>query len=160
MQQRDFAYGSIGVYQTLYDFGRRSSRKEQALNRESAAASGISAVRQDISLQVITGYYAILQSLKLVDAARDEIAQREQHLKMATTLHEEGVTTRNDLLQAEVKLVGSRQKLLAVNNQLTNGWLQLNYLTGNPPEYRATLTEDELAAPTNARRMIRVVSRP
>jgi len=146
-QQPDFAYASIGVYHTLYDFGRRSSRKEQALHRESATASGISAVRQDISLQVINSYYAILQALKLIDVARDETAQREQHLKMATTLHEQGVTTRNDLLQAEVKLAASRQKLLAVNNQLSNGWLLLNYLTGNPPEFRATLSEEELAAP-------------
>ncbi|MBP1728243.1 MAG: outer rane efflux protein [Deltaproteobacteria bacterium] len=146
-QQPDFAYASIGVYHTLYDFGRRGSRKEQALHRESAAASAISAVRQDISLQVINSYYAILQSLKLVDVARDETAQREQHLKMATTLHEQGVTTRNDLLQAEVKLTASRQKLLAVNNQLSNSWLLLNYLTGSPPEFRAILSEEELAAP-------------
>ncbi len=146
-QQSDYAFASIGVYQTLYDFGRRSSRKEQALLRESAASTGISASRQDISLQVIAGYYAILQSLRLADAAKDEAAQREQHLKIAATFFAEGVTTRNDLLQAEVKLAGSRQKLLSVNNQLTNGWLLLNYLTGSPPELRATLVEEEIAAP-------------
>jgi outer membrane protein TolC len=148
-QQPNYAFASLGVYHTLYDFGRRSRRKEQVLLRESAVAAGTSAIRQDISLQVISSYYAILQSRRLADAARDEVAQREQHLKMATTLFEEGVTTRNDLLQAEVKLAGSRQKLLSVENQLNNGWLLLNYLTGNPPEQRATLVEEEIAAPGN-----------
>src|SRR5512141_1933584 len=29
-QQPDFAFASLSIYQTLYDFGRRESRKEQA----------------------------------------------------------------------------------------------------------------------------------
>lgn len=146
-QQANYASASLGIYHTLYDFGRRSRRLEQARLRENAVTANISALKQDVTLQVISSYFAILQSLRLVDAARDEVVQREQHLKMATTLYQEGVTTRNDLLQADVKLAGSRQKLLAVTNQLSNGWLLLNYLTGNPPEQRAKLAEDEFPQP-------------
>lgn len=141
-QQSSFPYASVGLYQTLYDFGRRDRRKEQAVLQGSAVSSATGSVRQDVSLQVIKGYYGILQSISLVDAARDEVSQREQHLKIASSLYEEGVTTRNDLLQAEVKLAGSRQRLLAENSRLTNSWLLLNYLTGAPAEYRATLSED------------------
>lgn len=141
-QQSSFPFASASLYQTLYDFGRRERRKEQATLQESAVTSGTAAVRQDVSLQVIRGYYGILQSQQLVGAAKDEVGQREQHLKMATTLYEEGVTTRNDLLQAEVKLAASRQRLLAENNRLTNSWLFLNYLTGSPAEQRASLAED------------------
>jgi outer membrane protein TolC len=141
-QQSSFPYASAGLYQTLYDFGRRDRRKEQAVLQESAVSSGTGSLRQDVSLQAIRGYYGILQSMRVVDAAKDEVSQREQHLKMATTLYEEGVTTRNDLLQAEVKLAGSRQRLLSENNRLTNSWLFLNYLTGNPSEYRSILSEE------------------
>lgn len=146
-QQSSFPYASVGLYQTLYDFGRTASRKEQATLQESAVNSTNGSIRQDVLLQVIRGYYAVLQSKKLVAAAEDEVVQREQHLKIATSLHEEGVTTRNDLLQAEVKLAGSRQKRLAENSRLTNGWLLLNYLTGAPAERRALLLEDELGNP-------------
>lgn len=146
-QQPTYASASLGIYHTIYDFGRRSRRKEQALSRGHAVTAGIGALKQNISLQVISSYYAILQAARLADATRDEVAQREQHLKMATTLYQEGVTTRNDLLQAEVKLAGSRQKLLAITNQVNNGWLLLNYLTGSPPEFRAKLAEEEDAAP-------------
>ncbi len=97
-----------------------------------------------MNLQVISAYYSLLQIDKLVDTARDEVVQREQHMKIARSLYEEGVTTRNDLLQAEVKLAGSRQRLLAENSRLTNGWLLLNYLTGAPAERRSRLAEEEI----------------
>lgn len=142
-QQSSFPYASVGLYQTLYDFGRRSARKEQASLQEKAVSSGTNSIRQDVNLQVISAYYSLLQIDKLVDAARDEVVQREQHMKIASTLYEEGVTTRNDLLQAEVKLAGSRQRLLAENSRLTNGWLLLNYLTGAPAERRSRLEEEE-----------------
>jgi outer membrane protein len=141
-QQPDYAFASLSIYQTIYDFGRRDRRKEQASLLEGSIASNYSATKKDVSLQVINGYYSVLHQLRLVDAAKDEVAQTEQHLKIATALYEEGATTRNDLLQAGVKLSASRQKLLAAGNQLNNNWLQLNYLTGNAPENRATLSEE------------------
>src|SRR6185369_6241735 len=141
-QQPDYAFASLSIYQTVYDFGRRERRKEQASLLEGSITSNYSATKKDVSLQVINSYYSVLHQLRLVDAAKDEVAQTEQHLKIATSLYEEGVTTRNDLLQAEVKLSASRQKLLAAGNQLNNNWLQLNYLTGNASENRATLSEE------------------
>ena len=141
-QQPDYAFASLSIYQTIYDFGRRERRKEQASLLEGSITSNYSATKKDVSLQVINSYYSVLHQLRLVDAAKDEVAQTEQHLKIATSLYEEGVTTRNDLLQAEVKLSASRQKLLAAGNQLNNNWLQLNYLTGNASENRATLSEE------------------
>jgi len=143
-QQSSYPYASVGLYQTLYDFGRTASRKAQEALHGSAVSAATGSIRQDVSLQVIRGYYAILQSKKLVSAAQDEVVQREQHLKVAEVLYAEGVTTRNDLLQAQVKLAGSRQKLLAENNRFTNGWLLLNYLTAAPAERRSLLVEEEL----------------
>jgi len=141
-QQPDYAFASLSIYQTLYDFGRRDRRKEQASLVEGSVSSNYSAMKKDVSLQVIDGYYSVLHEKRLVEAAKDEVAQTEQHLKIATSLYEEGVTTRNDLLQAEVKLSASKQKLLAANNRLGNSWLRLNYLTGSAPENRTDLNED------------------
>ncbi len=146
-QQPDFAFASLSIYQTLYDFGRRERRKEQASLQEGTIDSNYTALKKDVSLQVINSYYAVLLQGRLLAAAKDEVAQREQHLKVATALYEEGVTTRNDLLQAEVKLSASRQKLLSAGNQLGNNWLRLNYLTGNPPKNRATLSEEATIEP-------------
>ena len=141
-QQADYAFGGVSIYQTLYDFGRTGNRREQAALQEKAVSATYRNLEQDVGLQVISGFYAIRQGENLVQVARDEVNQREQHLQVAKSLFEEGVTTRNDLLQAEVKLSGSRQKLLAAGNSLTNAWLLLNYLTGAPNDQRATLMDE------------------
>ena len=146
-QDSSFPYLSLGIYQTVYDFGRRERRSEQAILQESAVKSGFNAAKQDVALAAIQTYYAILQTQHLIDTARDEVVQREQHLKNATSLFEEGVTTRNDLLQADVKLSSSRLKLLSQQNRLKNSWLVLNNLMGQPPEFRAELAEDSLPQP-------------
>jgi outer membrane protein TolC len=141
-QQADYAFGGVSIYQTLYDFGRTSNRRKQAALQEKAVSATYRNLEQDVGLQVISSFYAIRQGENQVQVARDEVAQREQHLQVAKSLFEEGVTTRNDLLQAEVKLSGSRQKLLAAGNSLANAWLLLNYLTGAPGGQRAALVDE------------------
>ena len=141
-QDSTFPFLSASVQQTIYDFGRREKRKEQAYLAQSAVSSGFAATRQDLAMLTVRTYFAILQAGQLITTASDEVVQREQHLKMATSLFEEGVTTRNDLLQAEVKLAASRLKLMSTRTQLKNLWLQMNNLTGQPPEYLAELAEE------------------
>jgi outer membrane protein len=53
--------------------------------------------------------------------------------------------TRNDLLQAEVRVAASRQKQLSAMNGVDNGWLLLNYLTGAPAQFRGELQEEPVA---------------
>jgi outer membrane protein len=140
-QQADFAFLGLSIYQTLYDFGRTAEREQQAVLQEQSLANRYQSSEQDTFLLVVRAYYGVLQAQKLLAVADDEVRQREQHLAVARALYEQGVTTRNDLLQAEVKLAGSRQKRLAAGNALENGWLRLNYLTGTPPDMRSELAE-------------------
>jgi outer membrane protein len=140
-QQADFAFLGLSIYQTIYDFGRTAEREQQAVLQEQALTNRYQSSEQDTFLQVVRAYYGLLQAQKLLAVAADEVRQREQHLTVAEALYEQGVTTRNDLLQAEVKLAGSRQRRLAAGNAVENGWLRLNYLTGTPPATRGELAE-------------------
>jgi outer membrane protein TolC len=139
-QQADYGFANLSIYQTLYDFGRTSDRRRQASLRREAVAAGYQALEQDLFLQVVRAYYGILEQEKLLQTAEDEIRQREDHLRVARILFEQGVVTRNDVLQAEVKLAASRQQRLAAGNALANGWLTLNYLTGQPAAFRGDLS--------------------
>lgn len=141
-QEADFAFGGLAINYTLYDFGKREARRNQARSLAAATSSGFEARRTDVSLQVIETYFAILETGKLVTTAKEEISQVEQHRRMAQALYEEGVVTRNDILQADVRLAAARQKLLATTNRMENIWLQLNYLTGSNPAFRAELTDE------------------
>ncbi len=140
-QEPDFAFAGISAQYTIYDFGRRDSRVRQAGATVSAADQLFANRRSDLSLQIIESYYGILEAGKLLQAAGDEVAQVEEHRRVAKVLYEEGAVTRNDVLQAEVRLASTRQKQLSLRNRRENIWLQLNFLTGSQPGYRTDLDE-------------------
>jgi TolC family type I secretion outer membrane protein len=150
-QQKDYGFFSTSLEQTIYDFGRTSARYERAKAQSDAIAYGFTARQKDVFLQVVQAYYGVLESLKLLQSADEEVVQMTDHLKVARNLFDQGVVTRNDLLQAEVQLANSRQRSLAAANNVKNSWLYLNYLTGQTPGYRADLEDNQEIAPVLSR---------
>ncbi len=140
-QQQDYGFLSMAAEQTLYDFGRTSARYDRAVALRDAASLNYTAREKDVFLQVVEAYYGILEYGNFLKSAEEEVIQMTDHLRVARNLFEQGVVTRNDLLQAEVQLANSRQRKLAEGNRLANGWLYLNYLTGQQPGYHADLEE-------------------
>ncbi len=141
-QDSSFPHLSVGVKQTLYDFGRTSGRVDGAKATAEATRERYRALEQDVFLRTVSAYYRILAVQRLLQAADMEVAQMSEHLDRAKALYEEGVVTRNDVLQAEVRLAGSRQLHLGRANALENAWLTLNYLTGRAAEARGELQEE------------------
>lgn len=131
-QQPDYAFAGASLNYTLYDFGRRTARQQGARTAAEAVALGVAQQEQDILLQVIETYHRILEGMQMVEAAREELRTVEAHRRMAQALFDSGSVTRNDLLQADVRLAGSRQKLLGTDNRVANLKLRLAFLTGLP----------------------------
>ncbi|HTG81056.1 MAG TPA: TolC family protein [Geobacteraceae bacterium] len=146
-QDADYPFLSLTIYQTIYDFGRTDSRYRRAQAAREATSYSYAGQEKEVFLQVVKAYFGILQDEKLQRAAEEEVTQMADHLRVAQNFYDQGVVTRNDLLQAEVRLATSRQRALEEGNRLTNGWLSLNYLIGNPPEFRSTLEEGAAVAP-------------
>lgn len=140
-QQATYGFANLTLYQTLYDFGRRDARQKQAETGLKTVEAGIRSQEQEIALQVIQTYFSVLEGEKLTLTAEDELRSVEEHRKVAQALYENGSATRNDLLQAEVRLASARQKLLAARNRVINLRLQLNFLIGAPPEEQHQLIE-------------------
>lgn len=140
-QDATFGFFSFAMTYTLYDFGRREARDSQAALVREVAGDLYRGQEQDLSFQVVRGYFGVLQARHLLRVADEEVTRLNDHLRVARTLYEQGVVTRNDVLQAEVRLAGSRQRRLAAENEVEKGWLLLNYLTAQPESYRADLDE-------------------
>ncbi|HIJ89128.1 MAG TPA: TolC family protein [Desulfuromonadales bacterium] len=140
-QEPRYAFAGITASYTVYDFGRRDARvrKEQAYME--AASEGFMFSKSDCALQVIEAYFRVLETGKLSQAAAEEVAQITEHRRVAQVLFEEGTVTRNDVLQADVRLASARQKLLAMRNNHENSWLLLNFLTGSASDFRGELDE-------------------
>jgi outer membrane protein TolC len=140
-QQADFGFLNLSLYETLYDFGRTASRRQQAVFAKEAVHHGYRGQEQDVFLQVVRAYYGLLEGGKILAATEEEVKQMSAHQRVAQNFYDQGVVTRNDLLQAEVKLANSKQKRLVAANNVDNGWLLLNYLTGQSSGNRGDLDE-------------------
>jgi outer membrane protein len=147
-QDADYGFFSLSFSHILYDFGRRSARSQQATLLHEATADRYQGQEKQLFLQVVQGYYDILRARQILLIMADEVTQLGEHLRVAQHLHQQGIVTRNDLLQAEVRLAGSRQRQLSAANEVEKGWLQLNYLTGQPGSFRCEL--DETPQETNS----------
>ena len=141
MQEADYGSFSLALTQTLYDFGRTLSRYKRAKALKEATGFDYKGKEQDVFLQVVEAYYGIREAKKLLKSAEEEAVQMTEHLGVARDFYEQGVSTLNDLLQAEVKLAASKQQKLAAANRVENRWLLLNFLVNQKPEYRAELEE-------------------
>ncbi|MDD2502012.1 MAG: TolC family protein, partial [Geobacter sp.] len=114
-----------------------------------AIESSIRSKEQEVRLQVIEAYFAVLEAEKLVTTAQQELQTVTEHRRVAQALYDNGVVTRNDLLQADLRTASTRQKLLATQNQVTNLRLQLNFLIGGEPGQLPELLEPAEAVQTN-----------
>ena len=110
-----FSYG-FDVQQVLYDFGGRSSRYEAASAALDTATLNIDRVKNIVALDFIMAYFDLLETEKMELVGEREVERLISHLSMAQSLYKEGAITRNDLLQAEVRLSDAQQRLLTTTN--------------------------------------------
>lgn len=144
-QQPNYLYGNLNLQYTLYDFGRRDAKR--AISRSSAdtVRLGIQQQELDINLQLVETYLGILEAQKYVGAAIEELKTVEEHRRVALALYEAGSVTRNDLLQADVRLSNARQLLIMHRNLVNNLYLRLNFLIGRPAANRPELDEPAIS---------------
>jgi outer membrane protein len=148
LSQKDFYSYSLNIQQTLYDFRENASRYESSKMKLEAQKIDTKRVKNLVAIDFALIYFDLLESEKMVYVGEKEVERLESHLKDAKNLYEEGVITKNDLLQAEVRLSDSQQRLLTaktnrdinasrLNNALTRPLatkVEVVDLTDAPPE--------------------------
>ncbi len=118
ISQDQFTTYGVKATQLIYDFGKTSSSISAA--RENLKASEIETfrARNRAALEFINAYFDLLEAQDLLKVAQEEVTRYDAHLKDAAARYKAGVVTRNEVLQSEVTLADSQQRLLtAENNQ-------------------------------------------
>lgn len=115
-QQKDFYSFSLNVQQTLYDFRKNASHYEATKAIVNTKKLDEKRVRNLVALDFGLTYFDLLEAEKMILVAEREVERIEVHLRDAKSLYEEGVITKNDLLQAEVRISDARQRLLTAKN--------------------------------------------
>ena len=116
VSERDFLFYSLNVQQTLYDFQKSASKYEASKKMLNARKIDTERVRNLLAIDFVLVYLDLLEAENLLKVSEKEVERLESHLRDAKSLYEEGVITKNDLLQAEVKISDAKQRLLAVRN--------------------------------------------
>jgi outer membrane protein TolC len=116
MSEKNFLSYSLNVQQTLYDFQKSASRYEASKKILNAKKFDAARTRNLVAIDFVLVYLDLLEAENLLKVSQKEVEQLESHLRDAKNLYEEGVITKNDLLQAEVKISDAKQRLLTVRN--------------------------------------------
>ncbi len=130
--EKSFYTYSLVMQQLLYDFGGVSSYFASSKRIYETKQFETKRIKNYVALQFASAYYDLLESEKMVKVAEREKERLEGHLANAQALYNEGVITKNDLLQAEVRLSDAKQKLITAQNMKKIRHSQLNNLLARP----------------------------
>ncbi len=146
-QEYDQYSGSIGVNQTIFDFGKTWSSVKISKHNLDSSRSDLAATQDTITLNVKQAYYAVLQAKRNRDVAADIIKQFALHLDQAKGFYEVGTKAKIDVIKAEVDLSNAKLSLINTENALKIAWVNLNNAMGvpDPPEY--SIEDNLLFAP-------------
>jgi outer membrane protein len=111
-----FATYGFKATQLLYDFGKTSSSVSSAQYGLKAREAGTFRTRNRAAVEFISAYFDLLEAEELLKVAQEEVTRYEAHRKDAEARLKAGVVTRNEVLQTNVLLADSKQRLLTAQN--------------------------------------------
>lgn len=131
--ENSFISYSLHVQQTLFDFRGSASRYDASKSVLSAAMLETQRARNLAAIEFVLAYLDLLQQEKSVEVIDKERAALEAHRQNAKSLYQEGAITKNDLLQAEVKLSDAQQRLMTARTLRALLASRLNIMLLLPP---------------------------
>ena len=124
---RNSAYPNLTLSYTLWDFGLRHARYDQAEAQEWVAGFTQNQTLQTVVFSVTQAYYQLMGSRALLEADARTVAEDRKALEAAEVLHRAGQATIGDLYQARAALAqaesthaGQKQTVLASQGTLAN----------------------------------------
>ena len=142
LSNKDFLSWSVVVQQTLYDFRENASRYEASLKEVETRALDTRRIRNLAAVEFALTYLDLLEADEAIRVADKEVLRLESHLRDAQGLYGEGVITRNEVLQAEVRLSDARQRRLAAMNARLVGQAKINSLLQRPLDSEMKVTDE------------------
>jgi outer membrane protein len=129
---RDYPSYGVNIHQTLFDFWARESLYRASRESLDLTKTDIFRTKNLVALDFITAYFTLLEFERMVAVGQREVESLESHQQVAKHLYDAGAITKNDLLQAEVRLSDSRQRLLTLRNQRTFSASRINTILSRP----------------------------
>jgi len=129
----------------LFTWGKLGNIYRQAVLAEQAARRTLEAIQLDVELSVRQAFHAILLSEAFVEVSEQSLVQVERRYKLAQDQKAAGITTRLEVIRANVQVVNTRSQLIQAQNQHKLATENFKLTLGLPLD-QAILIEGELHA--------------
>jgi outer membrane protein TolC len=129
---RDYPSYTVAVHQTLFDFWARESVYSASKESLELTNADIARTKNLVALDYINAYFNLLEAGRMIEVGEHEVEALQSHQQTAKDLYDAGVITKNDLLQAEVRLSDAQQRLLTLKNQRIFSSSRINNILARP----------------------------
>jgi outer membrane protein len=122
----------IAVKQPLYTAGKVGTALRLASVEAEGSLAEIDRAGQDLALQVVNAFYALLWAEGYLELVTETRRQREMHAEMARARFRNGVATEVDVLRSEVAVANTAPEVVRAQNAIRQARAQLNYYLVRP----------------------------
>jgi outer membrane protein len=116
LSQEEYPTYGFTVNQLIFDFGKTFSGISASKYSMGVKHADTRRTRNSSALEFIIAYLDLLESERMLIVSLDEIKRFELHLRNTRALFDEGMVTKNDVLETEVILSDARQRALTAEN--------------------------------------------
>lgn len=136
----------INVSQLITDFGRTANLTASAKLRSRAEEQNALATRQQILLEVNSGYFEALQAQSVVEVANQTVATRQLTFDQVSELAKNNLKSGLDVSFARVNLAQSKLLLANAQNDLQASFARLSNLLGEREQRNYHLSDEPVPA--------------
>lgn len=132
--------GGLEVRQTLYSFKLGKAIRAAHLARQLGGAE-LRRAEQQIALETVQAYNALLFATELVRVQKNALEQKERHLEITRNRRAAGVATELEVLRAQVNVENQRAEQTRAEGSVELARAQLNALMIRPMDSPITTTD-------------------
>ncbi len=137
----------VGINQTLYDFGRRSTGVDFAEANLKTTTDSLDFVKWNLAYQTASTFYLILILHQNIAVLDEQIAALNEHLDISQKRFQTGSATKLDILTTEVRVASANSNRIDAVNALKTQEINLRQLIGYPPDKPIDLLGDFVITP-------------
>jgi len=140
--------GQLLLSYIIYDFGQRNSIISQALIDKNLTDLYLKKEINDQVFNIGKIFYQIISLMKIKETYEEELKSLLEHKKRIDAFYEEGLVTRNEVLQINVEINNTRQKIIKTENDIANQKENLKLMTNIDSDFTLidTIVFDENVA--------------
>jgi outer membrane protein len=120
MGQDKYLKGQLVLSHIIYDFGQRDSIIGKAVLDRELTKLYLKKDLNDGGLEIAFIFYRTLSLKNTKEVYEEELKVFRDHKRRIDAFYQEGLITRNEVLQINVEINNSRQKILTAENEILN----------------------------------------